>query len=201
MRLFKYINEGTQATEIETDSLQQMGQIVKKDCSKFLRLSKGYPLFRGFSRDVGPFMDETLYKKRTRKDRRPKATDLRAYEALNKWLEKNGFARRDKSVIVTSNSKHTEIFGAFVGVVYPIGNFKYTWVESYDFNLSDIRSGWSGIDAEFSFKYNKEDEIEEWSKYIHKDNIMKAINEKYEIWFECDSYYIIDPDTYWRIGL
>ena len=155
-------------------------------------------LYRGFGYS-SPLEYDKLYKKRVRKDRIPRGTDDEAFVRVNEWLDKNGYARRDRSVIVTPSIAHASEFG-YVGVILPIGRYKYSWVESRDFNYTGNK-GWYSHTAEEAFIEGREDSMEAFERSIHKKDIMSAIRQKYEIWIECDSYYIVSERTYKGMGI
>ena len=141
MRLVKYINEKVQyISTVDEITVEQ----VRKECAPYLRLlGSRSPLLRGVDESSGRVND--ILKKQVRDYRIPQGTSAEVFKPLNNWLQSKGFARRDKSVSATNDQKLISVVGPRYNtyVFFPIGQFKYAYVESRDFNLSDSRTDWS----------------------------------------------------------
>jgi hypothetical protein len=195
MRLIKHINEAVES-EIYFENINDE---IHKNCKKYLKLIKGgLPLFRGLDSNYH------IGIKRVRKDRKPLGMSKEEADFINKWLEKNGHSRRDKSVMAIGNMDTIGLFGDTY-YFFPIGNFKYTWIKSKDINLNDPSTGWD------------KDSIGAWMRDVRgelapgdaADKILRKMNDDpedyffsnkgfetarkmgYEIWFECDRYYFV----------
>jgi len=203
MKFYDFLNEAKSAKKENQEK-------IAKDCKLYLNLLSKHnivePFFRGISRSKS---DEVFDMKTVRKNRVPKAMDKQVFEEINEMLEEEGYARRDRSVIATSHFEWTKIFG-IPHMFFPIGKFKYTWVKSFDFNSLKGKSGISkNLESFLRGQYFDEDKgeiitfddfsdefiedaLEELKKYIFKNKgISVAHDKKYEIWFECDKYYVV----------
>ena len=218
MRLTRYLIESNPSAEdILTD--------IKKRCKPYLSLLKGKePLYRGLH-DVSDAKatyveeeeDELINRtdvglgygiKKVRKNRIPKGTPAKEFKILNKWLQGNQHARRDKSISVTSNRTTAEFFGNN-SWVFPIGKFDYSWVKSPDMNHTNKNTGyfvskWDLTDPE------KQATISEFLKAYYSGTLdvrtkqadlkhfittnkgfSEAYKNGYEIWIDCKEYYYI----------
>lgn len=101
---------------------------IKKNCSEYLRENPDWmnsPLYRGISDS------EDIIIKNIRTDREP--TDMKRYfhDLYDDTLKKAGFvARRSNSMFVTGHKSVADQYG-YTMVIFPIGNFEYTWSSSY----------------------------------------------------------------------
>lgn len=217
MRLRQYINEAknimykSQVTPIISPIPEDFYRDIKKDCKEYLNLVNRYnaKFYRGMcdTHDFG--------RKSIRKDRLPHGMSKEKSENLNKFLISNGHADRSKSLLATSNKKYSMNFGRPF-IIYPVGEFKYTWINKKDIN---IHEDWDDLeifalnmvslnkpfyDEEFLWwlerKFNVKN-IEEKDRFEKKlGSIIKgmfttnkgieiAFKNAYEIWFECNNYY------------
>ena len=82
------------------DRIDEFNEMVERDSKKYLSMLKGKtPFVRGAN------YKGNLGKAAVRKDRKASSEFAHGKDAVkfvNEWLEKNGFPRRDQSVIVTS---------------------------------------------------------------------------------------------------
>lgn len=207
MRLEKYLNE---------EDNDKIVDKIKKDCSFYLNLldknNIEIPFFRGNDAISGY---DILYKK-THKNRRPQGTNPRSFDLINKWLDKHGHIRRDQCIIATSNDMAADNFGE-TSYLFPIGKFDYTWcsardfnfVGSYDISVSDFKNftdEWYDIIGPLSHTFyvsgqsddNVVKTIDKYAPHIFTTNkgIDTAYDKKYEIWFGCDSYYLVSKKTF-----
>ena len=184
------------------ESVNIFADLVRKNCGPYLKALKGKePFIRGM-RQVEKYYFPHISggKKPTRQSREPKLFPKEAFGPLNNYLEKQGGARRDKSVIATTISR-TLSFGPMYWI-FPIGRLKYSYVTSHDFNED---SGiWDPKRAVTFFLGNyppaEKKDYEEYfkNKIIHNKNLEKAYEHQYEIWFECKEYYffLAQPKSY-----
>ena len=209
MRLTQYINE----SEIAETYAKIMVDRITKNCKPYLKLLKGRePIKRGM--DSGDFIwspgsTKEAGLKKVRQDRLSKAgIDQEVYRKINIWLKDHKGAQRDKSVIgVTKPGSHAFSWFGPQHWIWPTGNFKYTFVESHDFNSSSRNWELSKFTAFIKWHYPAREEMEWQTKvngevtktshykpidyfHINKDFDL-AYNKGYEIWFECKTYYYV----------
>jgi len=199
---------------------------IERDCKPYLKLLKGRePLYRGMKVGIG--IDE-IGKKKVRKGRKARGmSDEKLNAAINKWLKSEGHVRRDRCVITSPSVHQVKRLSSMlefsnVYYVFPIGNLKYTWIESKDFN--ETKGRW---DPEYLFLLQKDKYMKKVSMYMKpdywKDEIPRieskleiatgtkdpkkglakfftsnngfdtAYQKGYEIWFGCKEYYFIYP--------
>ena len=203
MRLTRYINEGIK--EVHVWEMDQLVDLIKKDCSQYLKLLKGRkPLFRGIQNDHWYHVGI----KKVRQNRRPRLMNKDVVKYVDKYLTKRGLPLRTKSMICTSSEYAIEKFGGQRCFVYPIGKFKFAMVKSDDMNYTNIKTSWSPINLEHNIDnyytyYIGTEDGDDIKKDIDKmlnDNIdgnnQKAFDEayknEYEMWFDCKKYYYVD---------
>jgi len=194
-RLIQYINESK--GEVIDATPEYQAKFIKRDCQYYLNLTKSTgPFNRAINENIS--QDEIL-KKKTREDRRSKGMNQEAHKEFNEWLEKNGHVRRDKSVSALSDSVPGVIFGTNY-YFFPIGKFNYTWVKTRDINGIDPKNKWDGIEVQKFFDFTDyENEKEERKKrkafpkfFTTNNGIEKAFKKKFEIWFDCKEYYLVN---------
>lgn len=239
MRFENYLIEGKNDKYISfstDDEAHEFAQQVIKDCAKYIKEGFGRkPFYRGTPSDKDTRNSDAILKD-VRKDRRPMGTKPKVFSKVNKWLGENGYARRDRSVSVSSSRKASKIFGSYdVFKFFPVGNYKTTFIRSSDFNITDPTTGWDvdfveyiwdgdryrdmiregsvvdiyipeivgnklGIEGGDYRTIETVDEYDNIMKILTKeylgDNAKEAYKEAYEIWFECDKYYMISESFY-----
>jgi len=192
-RFDNYVNENI--GHYLDDMTDDIRKLIEKDCKKYLKLVKNTgPFYRAIWNKL---RYGEILKKKVRQDRQPKGTSNINFKRLNKWLEKNGHMRRDKSVSVTSSEKNASEFG-IPSDFYPIGNFSYSWIKAQDLNLDDESTGWvqSNIDyffdsdSEFELEMDDEDRKNFPKWFTTNKGIEIAHRNKYEVWFNCKEYYL-----------
>jgi hypothetical protein len=169
--------------------------MVRKDCKKYLDLIRGlHGLFnRGVRSNYEIIIPEILFKKLVRKDREPYGMSVPMARELNKYLVKHGHCDRSKSAIASAAVDIGQFGNAFY--FFPIGDFNFTFCKARDMNYN-----WTYIDSYGgrSDIYNaiKDKKYKTMPKdfFITNDDIALAYNKEYEIWFECDAYYMISGD-------
>lgn len=185
MKFKKYISEKS-LVSMEKEIYEYWVSRIQKDCKPYLSLLKGKrPLLRGIDKigDVGI--------KGVRKDRIPSGSNRFVFDYVNKWLDKKGYPRRDRSVMCRSSDYQMELFGNPY-YIYPKGNFKYAWVDVKDFNEDedDWNLPYHGISSEDDLL--KDDIDKTLEKHITANKGFDiAYKKDYEIWIECSQYYYI----------
>ncbi len=168
MRLHSFINEyKEQVYEVSGD---QAVKILKKECSKYLKETKGKWFYRGFMKPIEIEMNELGYSK-IRKNRIPRGTNKEAFKWFNEWLQKNGHVRRDQSISMTSDLFHQLIQKPYVCFVQ--GNYDYTWIATGDVNVTDIKTKWysNAIEDNYFISTNKYKEFK--GNLLIKSNLFK----------------------------
>jgi hypothetical protein len=188
MRLKEFINESYE--------LDELNDLIHRNCKPYLSLIGTHkPIMRGME-----YVDDDLGIKNVRKDRRPLGMQKADANILNDWLEKNGHCRRDRSVLCSYNDSNVSNFGV-VYYIFPIGSFRYSWVESRDINGSYSATGWDGnsVEAWIDSQSGEPSKISKsilsrmkipFEKYFHTDEgFSEMMNNRYECWIECKQYY------------
>jgi len=191
MRLKRHIIEG-----VEEIDLNSINSLIHKNCKQYLKLlGHRKPLFRGMESQPHTGIKDV------RKDRYPYGMSKEEADYLNAWLQKNGHARRDQSVMCTSDSDHIDIFGEpyYIFPLDPIT--KYTWFWSQDMNM-DGDAGWQH-NTLYAWKlttngeYIVSDAILDKLKMPFEDffttnkDFNYAYDHGYEMWIDCDKYYFV----------
>jgi len=220
MRLVQYINENNYKT-IRIDNPEDAIKILKKDCAKYLKETKGHWFYRGMKQKID---DYSLGYKTIRKDRKSHGMNDFLAEKLNNWLQKHGHVRRDKAAIMTSSFTHADYFNK-PKTCFVQGNYNYTWIDGGDINQSDYRKDnkkWYGLIVPDYFnaiknnqdsvniitgseylrkKYNDDKiKIAEWLKesfpnFFHTNKgLLTAYRNEYEIWFEAKGFYFVNSN-------
>jgi hypothetical protein len=127
MRFYRFLNESKVS---DTDI-----SFVKNHCKPYLSKYDFLPL-----KGIQGAKTKLEVKQVGTRPSRPDGTSSRVYGAVNTWLQRNRFCRRDKSVITTFDFDTASNFGTPCYCL-PIGNFKFTYVESEDFNANNYTHG------------------------------------------------------------
>lgn len=201
MRLTRYLTE--QKLNIPPE---KVARILKAECRPYINLCKREGIDR-FYRGMGYQLPKTFGSKKVRKDRISKGMTQETFVILNDWLQKNGHVRRDKSISATTNIGHASFFGTST-IIYPVGKFRYTWIEAEDINYPDNRTKWDpeklyrALDIsvphwdEWRIKQTDEQIKKDFPKYFKTNSGIKIPwKRKFEIWFECNEYYYLDSGT------
>lgn len=94
-----------------------------KECSQWIKESQGEIVYRGMTVEDRPAM----VKKAVRKDRKPIDTPPQAHEAIIELISRLGFkANRNNSIFTSGNKNQARGYGE-IYVIFPIGNYFYTW--------------------------------------------------------------------------
>jgi len=197
MRLNRYLIERIESLNYLPPS--EIANTFKKDCSKYIKLLSGKrPMFKGME---SQYLEPQKYtskiyigRKKVRKNRRPSGTQKWAFEFVNKWLDKKGWPRRDKSLILTSNEGWSDYFGNAY-YVFPINtNYGYAWVEASDFNDSSPGKVDWDVGRFHNLVDNDEDIVasDMLEEFVHGNKHFDiAYNREYETWMDCNYYYFL----------
>jgi len=183
--------------------------------------------------------------------RSPKGTSARLFNFINEWLIKRGHCDRSESMFCTSNRNWAWAFGS-VMTVFPIGDFKFTYIKAQDFNNPDKNTDWNPEYLMWAIKdkiYSLDDDSLKFKKgkngteiiplerlgknksmkidvpcfggfsrllkpftgeqyvkseqiiddfFVSNKNLDVAIKNKWELWFECKSYYVVNPEIFFN---
>lgn len=170
---------------------------IEKNCKQYLRLLKGRaPFYRGMKGN------DHFGIKNVRKDRQPFGMAPQEAEILNKWLQKHGHARRDQSVMCTSDYEHTDTFGRAY-MIFPLDPIKkFTWFNSKDMNMDgDYGWEWNTIPAWVAKQNGNIDRVQQElldnlkmpfeDFFTTNKQLDVAYNNGYEVWFDCEKYYFL----------
>jgi len=188
----------------------ELNRLLKNDCKEYFSLiGNKTPLFRGEYR-----IKTKIAKAYTHNNRRPSGTASQLFSIFNLWLSKSGHLSRSLNIVIaTSSYKIANDFGNPY-YVFPIGSIEYSWIEAKDVNLPDKRTGWSvmtipkffgKLNTDAILNPNKFNPIgneqlksyniplkKPFEDYFHtNEGFDRAYSNEYEIWFKCNSYYIV----------
>lgn len=209
-RLIQKINEGIVKTITVYNPEEELSKIMK-ECKKYFNLLNGKPpLMRGTGDKTHSF---EYLKKLMRKNRVPRLTPMWAFKVINQLLEENGHVTRNESVSVISNYSRARLFSKMgEGSIFyfvPIGDFKYTWVDSSDFNNSEEHWYINNFIGFLNHLLEDGDKLPKdltksdwgdlrvaWEDYMEQAlHTNKDFNTGYkkgrEFWFTCKTYYLI----------
>jgi hypothetical protein len=101
-------------------SVDEIAAFLKEHCKEYLQSYNGNPLFRGVTQEV-----ESLKIKKTHSDRKPRDSSSLFSDTCSAYLKnKFGHDYRTSNVLFCSKASHvTKMYGKFVYVVIPVGEF------------------------------------------------------------------------------
>jgi len=186
-------------------SAEEIAEIIKRDCSPFLKeWHHQNPLFRGSK------INSTFEKFTVDKNRKPKHTYGPIHDVLNDAMHSmTGIYYRSEAVFTTGDVKIAEEYGTPC-LFFPIGRYNYLWsynvIDAYNwFNLPLSRASKNyavrrfGLTDPFDNMDSYLKELKDFiasprAGYIHNSDLNEAISTGHEIMFACDSYYLLDYD-------
>ena len=186
MRLEQYLTE-----EFDAD-FEKTYDILKRDCLKFLKESKGLLLYRGTNKGVS----DRIVKRSVRQNRLPLDMPLDYHREFDKELYKKfHWYPRTQGVFATSDSLEAGNFGLSY-LFFPIGNYKYVWSSSYYDIWVKFKQAFPEIYSSSSTSYKHKEDHLKWIKnavstYIN-NKLYDAIVAGHEISFKCDNYYLVN---------
>lgn len=182
---------------------------IKSNCKPYLKkIGNNYrgPLLRSMMRS------KNYGYKTPRQNRESQGTSHKTFKSFNKWLEKNGHLRRDKSVSCTTDEQVIDVIPGIIHWVFPIGKFKYSWIKSTDVNIPDMETGWGGnvwlaqyfnpdfkgitVNSKRINMFGEPDNLNDWI-FTNKKFKTPWKNE-WEIWFSQPYYYMKQPAIMWK---
>jgi len=206
MRLNRYLNEDFPAGANWQPKIDKLIKSIKSSCKFYLQLiGNREPVFRGI-KGKQPSGEQDV--RQNRMPVHPRGRDMLSiagsqepyWTVLNQWLKSNGHAERNKSVSVSADFSSANAFGNPYWV-FPTGKFKYSHVRSEDFNYSEDRTNWNPNDMKYFLEhwYSNDPEKEPWGsiskdefdRNIVSNNFKEGYEKKYEMWFQCKSYYYV----------
>ncbi|MFW6030241.1 MAG: hypothetical protein ACOCRO_08310 [Halanaerobiales bacterium] len=168
---------------------------IRQDCGYYLSLLDKNNIPTPFYRGV--LNKQNFIHKKVRTGRIPKGTDIEAFKEINEYFEDKGHVRRDNSVIGTSHKKWAKFFGSPF-MLFPVGKFDYSFVETTDFNSLKTYKKISQeardfIKGEIPIYDDKIEKIlaEIEGTITTNKNIKLAYENYLEIWFNCKEYYLL----------
>ena len=110
-----------------------IGRFLSLHCESWIREAQGHPTFRGTNRTN----NWPTFTRKVRDDREPRDSSPEENQLFEFFLEAAGSsARRHNSLYVTGREGYADSYGR-PHVVYPMGNFSYTWLPG--------TSDWGGL--------------------------------------------------------
>jgi hypothetical protein len=195
MTRVEFLEGVLQNETLDKDGLEQLANRLSTDCSHFFREAGNKnpndftAMFRGFKH-----FNKPLDTKIRRKDRKPSDTPLKIHNAVDEMFRHRfGWPARSSGVFVTGNTNLAEYYGS-VGIVIPIGKFQYVWSGSVEDLYMDLVDGRDVFSSNDSAILDKIDNLV-YESYTDK-NLQAAILSGHEIMLDCDSYYVLSPQTY-----
>jgi len=143
MNIINKIDTFLNESKIET--FEEFTELVKRDCSEFLKEIKSSKAFlyrgiKGVSDDMGI--------KTPRADRKPKDTSAKGHKYLGDLFKKHhGWNPRKEGVFCFADEFSTHYYGKSY-IIFPINGYKYLWSS----NISDL---YAETSSDYSFNYEQ----------------------------------------------
>lgn len=157
------------AQDLSRLSLEQLEQILSRDCSDFLQVAHGtLGLYRGITR-----RNLDAFRRSTPTERIPKDTSNDIQQGFDNMLAERGFtALRKNSIFATGNYDQAMGYGGVFFVV-PVNGFKFTWSPK----VSDF------------YDLTEEYQTFRWSIFLRKatfddNNQLGVVNQKLVQWYD-----------------
>lgn len=145
--------------EFEDDDFLNIKEILERDCKKFLDELKSKnqkPLFRGVRNKDD--VDNGIYTKSSRTDRRSKDSDPGFSELFDKKFEEVlGVRLRSNGVFVTKNPNTSQDYGTSF-MFFPVGDYEYyanPKINDLYSNISDNFSDEQSLKFTWQYRYNR----------------------------------------------
>jgi hypothetical protein len=158
---------------------------IQKECKPFLKQIKGAAgTLTRHQKAIGP-----VFKKTTRKNRRPLDTPLKFHTLLDNWFKENfGWKARSSGLFCWGTPFPLLASG---WMVFPAGNFKYVWSSKikdlYQYFMMEIDKG--DILTEYEDVFD--DFIDKFANTYIDKNLKKAVVSRKEIMIDCNYSYLI----------
>lgn len=161
-------------------SAREFVQQIMEKCKPYLSEINGdlgnYPLYRGTRRKHKPGTKLTHYSE----PRTPVDTDLETHDLFNQIIQKAGKTADRSNAIFTSGSLAVAKRYGDTDLVFPIGNFYYTW-------STEVADWYAILQSEL--------ENLEYSIKGDDNSLKQAIKSKHEIMIHCPNGYYVYPHT------
>lgn len=207
----KFLTEDTQQI-LYTDStwnstaLNDVIKMIKRDCDQYLKEIKDPMKVRAY-RGIQVYRPQPLViKKYVRTNRHPVDTPNNISKLMDNWFNKKfGIKFRSEALFVTGNVIAAKHFG-YVYIVFPIGNYDYSWSPVYSDLTDDFANALSKKIKQYPEEYKylndrfiniKKNHLEEFmedGKYIFNEDLVKGLKRS-EVMIKSKSYYAIS--TLW----
>jgi hypothetical protein len=164
---------------------------ILKYCQPWLKAAKGQIAFRGIQYDKS-----LAFTRPVRPNRRPKDSPEETHEFFNKLITlAGGVANRNNSAFITTSEYTANIYGTRY-VVFPVGQFDYTYAMSYyDWYEEDDK-----IWEEFGSIMERQPTpklLREIKKEIKVNKgLDQALRQSREIMVRCDKILYVEPGVY-----
>jgi adenylate kinase family enzyme len=167
----------------------QIVSAIKRDCQPWLAESGGLVVYRGMSNvDNLDFFKETPSKNRTPTDTESSVH----FRAISLMKEMGYVAHRGNGLFVSGSEATANRYGTAY-VVFPIGDFKYTWSpEIHDFFAESLFRKMGSM---------SDQKLKDIISTYQTTDLQRAIRSKFEIIISCESYYAVSVDMYDDIDL
>lgn len=168
--------------EIVNAPPEDIVKLIKRDCKPWLKQAGKNLVYRGTGNK------EIFVKKQVRTDRYPLATPDAFHDYIDNKMKEKGFkARRKNSVFVTGDLSEAKRYGYGTYVIFPIGDFDFTWspkIMDLYYEIPATVAGPDKVDDQYASIDQK------IKKYINV-NLIEAIKSNNEIMIRCDYYYAV----------
>lgn len=119
-----------QEAEFKKDILKQIHAVsfmIKKQCQPWLKQRISQPVYRGFRTASS---EKIAFIRKVRHDRRPKDSDQKLHDMFDFVIDQLGLTANRHNSMFTSGSLQVAASYGSPYVLYPTGNFSYTWSET-----------------------------------------------------------------------
>jgi len=132
MKFTQYINEywpGIPLTQKETEELQNIIMILKRDCSQFIKeYETASTQSKVVSRYSKSFIDTPIVKITPRQNRHPMDTPLWLHDYLDGLFEKKfGWKPRSTGVFAIGTVRKDTTGSSSFKLIFPVDGYKYLW--------------------------------------------------------------------------
>ena len=187
---------------ITDEYLAKVANLLQTDCAPYLKYGLATPFYRGtrtYLTDVTEF--------KTFKNRAPKDMPLEIHQFLDNWFKtKLGYNWRSAAVFAVGSEVESKQYG-FPYIFVPIGEFDFCWSDS----IGDL---YTAVDAKLfnngfasTFSYNEDDMVKMaphlvklLQTYKVNGSLSDAVHSKFEVLFNCESYYLMPPSVYHELS-
>lgn len=182
----------------ETLTNENILDLIRRDCSDFLKESQGYYLYRGMPKQSDEFIKIT-----PRTDRKPKNSSPVVHDMFNEaFYERHGVKDiRSRAIFCTGSEYDSEIYshGKISYIIFPVDGYTYWWGQESSDVFIDYRDFLIKNDYKYSplageYPDGSMEEFIDFAEYTNT-NLVRGIKSKNEIMILCKEYYGIRLDT------